>query len=144
LHQRAFIHPVVLVPACSPIRPRPAAPNFYHDPPGENCPAGFHLNLAGGIQQARYRQGYGWPRFLEPGEVYEITIQLGPTSNRFLPGHRRRVDVSSSNVPRCDVNSTTGAPVGRHAGTAVAHHTIYLDAGRPSHIILPIVPSTEA
>jgi predicted acyl esterase len=109
-------------------------------PPNEDYVDGYHMNLADGIQRARYRDGYDRPRFLSPGEVYEVTIMLGPTSNLFGAGHRIRVDIASSNFPRFDVNPNTGEPVGRHTHTAVAHNTVYLDARRPSHIILPIVP----
>jgi predicted acyl esterase len=35
---------------------------------------------------------------------------LYPTSNLFMPGHRIRLDVSSSNFPRFDVNPNQGRP----------------------------------
>ena len=36
---------------------------------------------------------------MEPGQEYEVSILLPPTSNVFAAGHRIRVDVSSSNFP---------------------------------------------
>ena len=45
------------------------------------------------------------------GTVYTFTIKLYPTSNVFKKGHRIRVDVSSSNFPRFDVNPNTGEPL---------------------------------
>lgn len=36
-----------------------------------------------------------------------------PTSLVFGPGHRIRLDVSSSNFPRFDGNPNTGEPLGR-------------------------------
>ena len=41
-----------------------------------------------------------------------ITITLYPNANVFKKGHRIRVDISSSNYPRFDVNPNTGDPLG--------------------------------
>src|SRR5262249_22614980 len=100
-------------------------------------PHGYAMNLADGIKRARYRNGYQRGEPMEPGKVYEIEIDLGPTSNLFVPGHRIRVDISSSNFPRFDVNPNTGEPLGRHTHTRVALNTVHLDE---SHIVLPVIP----
>jgi hypothetical protein len=42
------------------------------------------------------------------GEVYEIRLDLHATSNYFGPGHRIRIEVSSSNFPRWSRNLNTG------------------------------------
>ncbi len=63
------------------------------------------------------------------------------TANVFKRGHRIRLDVSSSNFPRFDVNPNTGEPLGRNRRMIEADNTIYHDADRPSYIVLPIVPS---
>jgi putative CocE/NonD family hydrolase len=109
-------------------------------PPNEDYPHGYHMLLCDGIQRARYRNGYERADFMEPGAVYELTIDLSPTSNLFKAGHRIRLDISSSNFPRFDVNPNTGEPLGRHTRTAIAHNTVFVDADRPSHVVLPIVP----
>jgi len=44
-------------------------------------------------------EGSWWSR----GEPVQVTLTLYPTSNLFMPGHRIRLDVSSSNFPRFDV-----------------------------------------
>jgi putative CocE/NonD family hydrolase len=110
-------------------------------PPNEDYLQGYDMNLADGIQRARYRDGYDQARLMTPGEIYPITIELGPTSNLFKAGHRIRVHVSSSNFPRFDVNPNTGGRLGQVAGTAVATNTVYLDAAHPSHVVLPIIPA---
>ena len=76
---------------------------------------------------------------MTPGEVYPIEIPLPPTSNLFAAGHRIRLDISSSNFPRFDVNPNTGEPVGRHTHTRVALNTVHISRERPSHIVLPVV-----
>ena len=45
---------------------------------------------------------------LEAGKVYKVTLQPLTTSNWFAPGHRLRIEVSSSNFPRFDRNLNTG------------------------------------
>ena len=109
-------------------------------PPNADYIQGYDMNLADGIQRVRYRNGYQRPEFITPGQVYELTVTLSPTSNTFKAGHRIRVDISSSNFPRFDVNPNTGEPLGRHTHTETARNVIHVDARRPSHIILPIIP----
>ncbi len=46
--------------------------------------------------------------WMEPGNVYKITLQPMTTSNYFPAGHRIRIEVSSSNFPRFDRNMNTG------------------------------------
>ena len=57
-----------------------------------------------------------------------------------MPGHRIRLDISSSNFPLSDANPNTGKPVGKERRKQIAHQTIYHDAAHPSHIVLPIQP----
>jgi putative CocE/NonD family hydrolase len=75
---------------------------------------------------------------MTPGTVYPIRIEAFPTSNLFKRGHRIRLDISSSNFPRFDVNPNTGAPEGQGLTTQVARNTVFMDATRPSHVVLPI------
>jgi len=72
------------------------------------------MNLTDGILRARYRDDPSRPELMTPGEVYELTIEPHPTANRFRAGHCIRIDVSSSNFPRFDVDPNTGEPP-RHA-----------------------------
>ena len=98
------------------------------------------INVAQGIIRARYRDSWEQPTLLEPGKVYEYAIDLWSTSNRFLKGHRIRVEISSSNFPQFDRNPNTGNAFGMDTELRVANQTIYHDAEHPSHIMLPVVP----
>ncbi|MCB0104384.1 MAG: CocE/NonD family hydrolase, partial [Caldilineaceae bacterium] len=71
-------------------------------------PDGRAIILTEGILRARYRNSFTEPELLEPDEIYEIRLDLWATANVFLPGHRIRLEVSSSNFPRFDRNSNTG------------------------------------
>ena len=79
---------------------------------------------------------------MTPGEIYELTIDLGPTSNVFLPGHRVRVDISSSNFPRIDRNLNTGGPIGFETEWRVAHNTIHHGGSQQSRLVLPVIPAS--
>jgi uncharacterized protein len=81
---------------------------------------------------------------LQPGEVAAVTVAAFPTANLFKRGHRIRLDVSSSNFPHFDVNPNTGAPEGTGLTHQVARNTLYLDRDRPSHVVLPIIPTRPA
>ena len=103
-------------------------------------PDGYAQNLADGIVRARYRGSRESPSALRPGEVTKVTIDLWATSHVFLPGHRIRLEVSSSNFPRFDRNLNTGEDQATGTRRQPAHQTIFHDARYPSHILLPIIP----
>jgi len=110
-------------------------------PPSADYPQGYALNLTDGILRCRYRDSWTDPTMMKPGEVYQITVRAFPTANLFRRGHRIRLDVSSSNFPRFDVNPNTGAPEGRGLTRRVAANTLFVDAARPSHVVLPVIPA---
>jgi putative CocE/NonD family hydrolase len=108
-------------------------------PASADFPGGFALNLEDGIIRARFRKSIKVETMLQPGLVEPVTIRLYPTSNVFKKGHRIRLDISSSNFPRFDPNPNTGEPLGDHRSTRVATNTVWHDASRPSHVVLPVV-----
>jgi putative CocE/NonD family hydrolase len=90
-------------------------------------PNGYALILADGQIRASLRNSFERSEPMKPGKMYEVTIDLGPTSNLFAAGHRIRLDVSSSNYPSIEPNGHK------------AHNSIYHDARRSSYIELPLV-----
>jgi putative CocE/NonD family hydrolase len=103
-------------------------------------PDGRAIYLTDGILRARYRDSLAEPKSLEPGQVYELTLDLGPTSNVFLPGHRIRLEISSSNFPRYDRNTNTGNPIAHDsAEPVVAVNRVLHGPQHPSRLILPII-----
>ena len=77
---------------------------------------------------------------MQPGKPYEFTVEMYPTSLVFARGHRIRLDLSSSNFPRFDVNPNTGEPMNDNRRWQVATNTIYSDATHPSQLVLPLIP----
>lgn len=104
-------------------------------------PNGFAQNIQSGIVRARYRQGAGKPgSLIQPGQVYEYTIDLWATSHVFLPGHRMRLEISSSDFPRFDRNLNTGEDPGTSTRMESSRQTVYHSAQYPSHVVLPVIP----
>jgi len=110
-------------------------------PANEDYPDGYDMLLNDSVIRCRFREGWEREVLMEPGAVVPVTITLPPTSNVFDVGHRIRLDVSSSNWPRLDVNPNTGEPIGRHTHTLTAEQAVYADAEHPSHVLLPVIPS---
>jgi hypothetical protein len=103
-------------------------------------PDGFAQDLTEGILRMRYRDSPEHPNFMNPGQVYQITVDLWATSNVFLKGHSIRLEIASSNFPRFDRNLNTGEEV-KFAHTSVpATNLILHDAQHPSALLLPIMP----
>ena len=109
-------------------------------PPSADYPSGVDLNVGDGIVRARYRESLRSARLLSGPGPREYSIEMYPTSLVFGPGHRIRLDVSSSNFPRFDVNPNTGEPLGRARRFRIAENTVYHDPLHPSRITLPIIP----
>lgn len=106
-------------------------------------PDGRAFNLCDGIIRARYHQDPIKPELIVPGKIYRYEIDLWATSNVFLPGHKIRVEISSSNFPRFDRNPNTGNLFGMDDKMKIAKQTVYDNAKYPSHIVLPVIPGSE-
>ena len=75
------------------------------------------------------------------GSATPITVELFPTANLFRAGHRIRLDIASSEFPHYDVNPQSGEPEGAWRTMRVATNTVFLDAARPSAVVLPVIPA---
>jgi len=103
-------------------------------------PDGYAQNLADGVIRARYRNSSRHPEPMAPGTPYRFTIDLWATSHVFLPGHRLRLEISSSNFPRFDANPNTGEPFGDATDAITANQTVFHQPGMESFILLPVMP----
>jgi putative CocE/NonD family hydrolase len=104
-------------------------------------PDGSAFNLDESIQRMRYRDGYEKPLvWMEKGKVYQVTLQPLTTSNWFAPGHRLRIEVSSSNFPRFDRNLNTGGNNYDEWSAVVATNTVHHSKQYPSSLTITVVP----
>lgn len=104
-------------------------------------PDGRTFNVCDGVLRASYRKSMESRTLVEPGAVEQYSVDLWATSMVFKAGHRLRVVVTSSDFPRYDRNPNTGELGIDATITKPALQTIFHDAQRASHLILPIVNS---
>jgi hypothetical protein len=103
-------------------------------------PEGPAYNLDESIQRMRYRDGYDKPEvWMEPGKVYNMSFQPLVTSNVFLPGHRLRIEISSSSFPRFERNLNTGGHNYDESEGVVAHNAVHHSAQYPSSVTITVV-----
>jgi putative CocE/NonD family hydrolase len=104
-------------------------------------PDGFCQRLCDGMVRARFRNGHRQPETrLTPGEVTEFGIDLWSTSHVFAPGHRIRLEVSSSAFPKYDRNLNTGGPLDTGTEMVTATNSVWHSRGFASHLVLPEIP----
>ncbi|HMQ02972.1 MAG TPA: CocE/NonD family hydrolase [Pyrinomonadaceae bacterium] len=97
-------------------------------------------NLDETIQRMRYRDGYDKPIvWMEKGRVYRVQFQPMHTSNYFAPGHRIRIEISSSNFPRFDRNLNTGGNNWDEANGVVATNSVHHSKQYPSQVTISVV-----
>jgi uncharacterized protein len=111
-------------------------------PPSADFPTGFDMNLTDGIARASYRDHSETRQLLVPGKIYSIVVRPFDTANVVKKGHRIRLDISSSNFPRFDVNPNTGEPLGASRLLQIAKNTIYHDPAHPSAVKLFLMPAS--
>jgi putative CocE/NonD family hydrolase len=111
-------------------------------------PDGRSILIADGIVRVSERDSYtddgvfrpGARSLVEPGEDLELRVDLLATAHTFGSGHRIRVDVTSSNFPRWDVNLNTGASFYESDTSVLARQTLKFGGLHKSRIELPVVP----
>jgi uncharacterized protein len=103
-------------------------------------PSGYARFLTDGIVRARYRNSTQRAEPIEPGKIYQYSIDMWATSNLFKAGHRIRLYVSSSNFPRFDRNLNTDEQIAGSSQLVKASQRIYHDAQHPSALVLPVIP----
>ncbi len=103
-------------------------------------PDGRAYNLDETIQRMRYREGYDRVVWMEDNQVYRVTLGPLNTSNWFAPGHRIRIEVSSSNFPRFDRNLNTGGNNYDETEGTAARNAVHHSERYPSAVTLTVVP----
>jgi uncharacterized protein len=100
-------------------------------------PDGFAPHVARGILRGRYRRSLLKPELMQPGQVYEITVDLGPAAATIAKGHRLRVDISGADFPLYDRNPNTAEGIFSNK-TAIATEQVHHRPGALSRIVLPV------
>jgi predicted acyl esterase len=100
---------------------------YFHVKITDVAPDGVSKWVADGGLLATHRNSHAAPEPLQPGQVYELRIDLKYMAYVFPAGHRIRVDVASADFQNA-------WPVAKAAMNTV-HRGRY-----PSHIVLPVTP----
>ena len=96
------------------------------------APDGTSAPVTIGVLNGTRRNSLTEPEPMEPGEVYELHVDLDATAWRFEQGHRIRLSISSADFP-----NLWPTP---YAGT----NRVYRDVERESYLELPVVPTRDA
>jgi putative CocE/NonD family hydrolase len=102
-------------------------------------PDGRALNIQEGALRMRYRDSFTDPQLMTPGEVYKASIDLRAIAYYLPPGHRLRLQISSSNFPRLERNLNTGGRNHDESVGVVAVNRVLRTADHPSAVILPVL-----
>jgi putative CocE/NonD family hydrolase len=94
--------------------------------------------------RARYREGFDREVFLTPNKPELFQIPMGSAGHQISAGNCIRLSIFSSAFPEYDPNSNTGNEAANDTEFQTAHQTIYHDAVRPSHIVLPVIELTNS
>ena len=110
-------------------------------------PDGCAMLLMDGVVRAMYRNTAAGPQPLTPEQVSQVTIQLGDIHHTFPAGSRLQVDITSSNFPRRARNTNSGNAVLANdtmADIQIATNIVHHSEERPSFIVLPLLPASQA
>lgn len=104
-------------------------------------PCGRAINLVDGILRASHREPSAAPTPIEPDRVYRYAFRVGNTAARFRAGHRVRVEIAGTNFPLYErtLNAFRADRHGGYRDARAASVRLFHDAGRPSHVTLPVV-----
>jgi uncharacterized protein len=77
---------------------------------------------------------------MEPGQRYEVTVDMRSIAYMIPEGHRLRLHVTSSSFPRLERNLNTGAASNANeARVVVATNRVYHGANVQSYVELPVL-----
>jgi uncharacterized protein len=75
-----------------------------------------------------------------PGQIVEYQIQILATANQFQAGHRICLEITAMDVPTGTGAMTNVEYIPYHVcRSETVTHSIYQDAERPSHLLLPVI-----
>jgi putative CocE/NonD family hydrolase len=101
-------------------------------------PDGRSIKVCQGCRRASYRDSLEHPTPLTPGEVHRFDVELWPVDHVFLPGHRIRVTITSSDFPWFGRNLNRFGPLKDQAEPRIATNAVHHGGAHASRIRLPI------
>jgi putative CocE/NonD family hydrolase len=111
---------------------------------GPNVLDGYQQLVKGDVYRARWRRSLETPIPLVPGKPDSVSYVLHDVFHTFKKGHRLMVHVQSTWFPLIDRNPQKFVPNINTANASDfqrATMTVFRDAGRASHLLLPVLPA---
>ncbi|MEE2657473.1 MAG: CocE/NonD family hydrolase [Candidatus Latescibacterota bacterium] len=105
------------------------------EPDGEE---GRALEVSYGMVRLRHRNGLDRDDPVPAGEWVEVRIEMSPTACCFQPGHRIRLEITSSDFPNHDRNHNTGGDDLREVELVTAQQSVHWGDASDSCLILPV------
>ena len=102
-------------------------------------PDGFEALMMSRPLRLRFREGFHKMVPAKKNHVYKINVNLWALAMAFSKGHRIRVEITSSDVPRFDRHSNTWEPVKSYDEAVKATNTVHHSAKYPSRLVLPVI-----
>ncbi len=117
--------------------------------PGEYAQSlnGYELIIAAEVARARFRKSFEKPLPVVPNQVTEYKIPLRSHDHVFLKGHRIMVQLQSTWFPIIDRNPQKFVPnifQAKDSDFTRATQRVYGTVRAPSHIVLPVMPTSSA
>jgi putative CocE/NonD family hydrolase len=100
--------------------------------------------IGDGILRAAMRSSLGEVILLEPGEIYELDIEVNDISLELRPAEALEIAVSSSLAPNYHPNPNTGLGYAGAAPPVVVRQTVFHGGQHPSRLVLRVVPAEDA
>jgi putative CocE/NonD family hydrolase len=88
------------------------------------APDGASRLVSWGLMNLTHRDGHERPEPMDPGQIYQVTVQLNAVAHRLNPGHRWRVAISPTYWP--------------HAWPSPVAVKLTIFTGENSQLILPV------
>ncbi len=101
-------------------------------------PDGPALNITDSIIRLAYRKGER-PENYKPGEKVKLNFDMHPTAWTIKPGHRLRLDISSSNFPAYHAHANRAGGWSVQADPIKAKQTIYIGINDTAGVELPVL-----
>lgn len=98
------------------------------------APSGASVTIQEGALRLRYRDGVAQPALMQPGQVYEVQVNLRDIAWLLRPGHRLRLHVAGTSFPRLARNPNTGGDPNRDTRMVPARITVWSGPERPSRL----------
>ncbi|HUZ55142.1 MAG TPA: CocE/NonD family hydrolase [Streptosporangiaceae bacterium] len=100
--------------------------------------------VADGIVRAAMRSSLEEVALLEPGQIYELDIEVNDIALELAPGEALEVAISSSLAPNYHPNPNTGLGYAGDAPPIVVRQSVFHGGHRPSRLVLHVVPAEGA